>query len=111
MSNLMNVIKKELETNDQIRHEYRAGYEGKEGELVLTNKKIIFITKSGFFKPHYTELLEIPYDDITKMTAVASHRIEFTTEAHTYELVSFGQNTAVHIKKEVTALKDMYNGK
>ena len=110
MSNLIDIIKRELQTNDQVRHEYRAGYEGKEGELVLTNNKIFFLTKSGFFKPHYTEVLEIPYNEITKMTAVASHRIEFTTEAHTYELVSFGQNTAARIKKEVTALKEMHVG-
>jgi len=107
----MDVIKRELGKNDQVRHEYRAGYEGKEGELVLTNKKIIFLTQSGLFRPHYTEVLEIPYDDITNTTAVASHRIEFKTEAHTYELVSFGQNTAARIKKEISALKELHVGK
>jgi hypothetical protein len=99
-------VKKKLDPGDQILHQYRALYEGKEGQLILTNHKIIFMVRKGLFRPRYEPILDVLYDTVTKIAPVASHAFEIESHKTQYRLTSFGSITADLIVREISDIKD-----
>jgi hypothetical protein len=106
MSNILDVAKSELDPGDKVLHHYRVIYERKEGQLILTNQKIIFMVRKGIFRPHYEPILDMPYDTITNITPVASHAFELESLGTQYRLTSLGAITANIIVHEISDIKE-----
>ena len=104
MANIVDLVKKELDPTDQVQHQYRALYDRKEGSLVLTNNRLIFLEQRGFFSASYHITLEIPYEKINTVTATASHALELEIEDKKYHFTSLGDINAKVIVEEITAL-------
>jgi hypothetical protein len=106
MSNILEAAKQTLEPGDEVLHRYPVTYEGREGQLLLSNKKIIFVIRKGAFRPHYEPFIEIAYDTITSITPVASHALELVAHDTVYRFVSFGAITSRLIVGEITDIKE-----
>ena len=104
MANVLDVIKKELEPADQVPHQYRALYNRKEGFLVLTKNRLIFLEQRGFFRASYHITLEIPYEIINMATTTASQALELEVEDKKYNFTSLGDIKANVIVEEITKL-------
>lgn len=104
MANLLDSVKKELEPTDQVQNQYRALYNRKEGFLVLTNNRLVFLQQRGFFRASYLMTLEIPYEKINKVTTTASHALELEVEDMKYNFTALGDINAQAIVEEITAL-------
>ena len=104
MADILNLVKKELEPTDQVQNQYRALYNRKEGFLVLTNNRLVFLEQRGFFRASYHITLEIPYEKINKVTTTASHALELEIEDIKYNFTALGGINAKVIVEEITAL-------
>lgn len=102
---LLDFVRDTLRSEDQVKKNYRALYNAKEGFLILSNKKLLFIEERGFFRRSYNVILEMPYEKIEKMDVVASHRLELTdTDRKTYTIASFGEVTASTLEEDLKTL-------
>lgn len=104
MANILDVIKKELEPTDQVQNQYRALYDRKEGFLVLTNNRLVFLQQRGFFRANYHIALEIPYEKINRITTTASHALELVIEDIKYNITALGDINAQAIVDEIKTL-------
>jgi hypothetical protein len=107
MANVLDVVKKDLESGEDIQHQYRAIYEGREGVLITSNRKLRLMERKGFFGANYRVVMEIPYDKIDEVTAVASHRFELETEGRRRGFTTVGVITANTIVDEIRDLKKL----
>jgi hypothetical protein len=102
---MLEVAKQQLTSKDHIVKSYRIRWGQKEGWLVLSTRKAIYLDESGFFRKAYNPLLEIPYDSIQTVTTLASHRFEIEEVGkQKHMFVSFGNATATHIKADLDTL-------
>ncbi len=104
MGNLIDIIREELGSRDQVQYLHRVTHEAKEGDLVVTTTQILFIAKSGFFKPDFQMIVKIPYTQLKTISPVGNQRLELETDAHTYHFTSLGHVKAMSIAKEIIAL-------
>lgn len=109
MSNILETVKRKLDPGDKILHQYRALHERKEGQLILTNQKLIFMIRKGLFRPRYEPILEILYDTVIKITPVASHAFEVESQKTQYRFTTFGSITADLIVREVSDIKEHHD--
>lgn len=61
MSTILEAARQTLEPGDEVLHRYPANYKSSEGQLLLSNQKIIFVIRKGVFRPHYEPFIEIAY--------------------------------------------------
>jgi hypothetical protein len=106
MANVLETVRKELESGEHVLHQYRAISDGNEGFLVLTNRKIRFLQPKGFFRPKYRVSAEIPYQDIKNINAALSHKLVLETTDQHYIFVSIGNITADIIVREVKDINE-----
>ncbi|MCW4037939.1 MAG: PH domain-containing protein [Candidatus Bathyarchaeota archaeon] len=110
MANIVDLVKKELDPADQVKHQYRALYNRKEGFIVLTNNRLTFWEQGGFFRPSYRMTLDIPYEKINTVTTTASHALDIEVEAEKYNFTSLGETNAQVITEEIRALSAPHQG-
>lgn len=106
MANVLETVGKKLEAGERVLHQYPVISNGNDGFLVLSNHKLRFLEQKGFFRPRYQVSVEIPYNNIREVTAVASHRLELKADGRTYDFVSFGKITAHIIMEEINDIKE-----
>jgi hypothetical protein len=105
ITSLLEMAKKQLASQDQIVKSYRIRWERKDGWLVLSKRKAIYLDETGFFRKTYNPLLEIPYDSIKNIATLASHTFEIEeANQKKHVFTSFGAATATHIKADLNKL-------
>jgi hypothetical protein len=105
MAKVLDAVKKELETGENIQHQYRAIHNGREGILITSDRKLRLMERKGFFNPNYRVVWEVPYDKINEVAAVASHRFELETEGQKQGFTTLGTITANTIVDEIRDLR------
>ena len=96
---------KRLEPPDKVQKSYRVGYNGSQGFIVLTNRKLMVMEEKGFFRTSYNVVLEIPYTKVKEVAVEGTHRLAITdTEDRKQIFVSFAKVTASIIEGD---LKDL----
>jgi hypothetical protein len=101
----LEVAAKRLEPPDRVQKSYRVGYNGSQGFIVLTNRKIMVMEEKGFFRASYNVVLEIPYTKVKEVSVEGTHRLAITdTEGKKQVFVSFAKVTASIIEGD---LKDL----
>ncbi len=92
---------KRLESPDKVQKSYRVGYNGSQGFIVLTNRKLMVVEEKGFFLTSYSVVLEIPYTKIKEVIVEGTHRLVIVnTEDRKQFFVSFGKVTASIIEED-----------
>ena len=66
-SKWMDIAKKALEPADKVHQNYIAWYNDQNGYVVLSNRKLLFVSEKGLFKKSYDLVLEVPYDKIDEI--------------------------------------------
>ena len=95
-----------MEPGEHVLHQYHAIYDGNDGFLVLSNKKITFLEQKGFFRPKYQASTEIPYQQLKDAYACTSHRLALQTREKQYYFVSIGDIYADIIVEEINNIKN-----
>ena len=101
---LHTALKKGLDPEDQVQKEYRAKYNGKDGFLVVSNRKLFFTEKRGFLRTSYNLILELPYEEISDITVEAASKLALTdTEGKKHDFESH-ENAASVIERNLNDL-------
>jgi hypothetical protein len=102
---MIEVAKTQLAAEDQVVKSYRAIRDRKEGFLVFSNHKLMFIAEEGLFRKKFQVFLEVDYDEVASVSIQASHRLEVTEKnGLTHAFTSFGNVTANLIKNDTQKL-------
>lgn len=102
---MIEVAKTQLAAEDQVVKSYRAIRDRKEGFLVFSNHKLMFIAEEGMFRKKFQVFLEVDYDEVASVSIQASHRLEVTEKnGLTHAFTSFGNVTANLIKNDTQKL-------
>ena len=102
---VIEVAKTQLAPEDHVVKSYRAIRDRKEGFLVFSNHKLMFITEEGLFRKKFQVILEVDYDQVASVSVQASHRLEITEKnGLTHAFTSFGTVTANLIKNDTQKL-------
>lgn len=102
---MIEVAKTQLAPEDHVVKSYRAVRDRKEGFLVFSNHKLMFIAQEGVFRKKFQVFLEVDYDEVASISVQASHRLEITEKnGSTHTFISFGDVTANLIKNDTQKL-------
>jgi len=63
----MDTAKKALEPTDEVQKNYSGSHNGQDGYVILSNRKLLFVSEKGIFKKIYNLVLEVPYDKIDEI--------------------------------------------
>lgn len=90
----LDLAKKSLETGDNAERTYPGRYEKKGGYLVLSNKKMLFVSEEGLFSKKYNLLLDISYDKIGAVAPMGDYQLELTDLAGKRYDLTFDMNVS-----------------
>ena len=76
-SKVLEIASGSLDPNDKVSKSYPGKFERKNGTLVLSNMRLLFINEEGFLKKSYTTTLNLPYKEVKKIVGKGS-RLELT---------------------------------
>ena len=82
MSKLSDLTRAGLEDGDDVQKTFYVGYDGNNGHLVLSKRKLQFVKESGLFRKKYDMLLEIPYERIDKITPQGNYKLQISDFEH-----------------------------
>lgn len=77
MSTKESEITKSLEPGDKVQKTYPGRFENKDGSLVLSSKRLLFVKEEGLFKKSYMTTLNLPYKEVKNITRRGMY-LEFT---------------------------------
>jgi hypothetical protein len=102
---MIEIAKTQLAPEDHVVKSYRAIRDRKEGFLVFSNHKLMFIAEEGLFRKKFQVVLEVDYDEVASVSVQASHRLGVTEKnGLTHAFTSFGSVTANLIKNDTQKL-------
>jgi hypothetical protein len=102
---MIEVAKAQLAPEDHVVKSYRTIRDRKEGFLVFSNHKLMFVAEEGVFRKKYQVFLEVNYNSVTAVSVQASHRLEITEDSGlVHAFTSFGSVTAELIKNDTHEL-------
>jgi hypothetical protein len=100
MSNEL-IMKGESAFREKILHQYHAKHRGHIGRLILTNRKLIFMAKQGFFRIHYEPVFKVPYDQIDVVRTRARYTFEIESKHMPYRIKLSGATSADIVVDEI----------
>jgi DNA-directed RNA polymerase subunit RPC12/RpoP len=72
-----------LEKGDEVKRSFSGKFEGERGHLLMSKKKLLFVSEKGFINKEYNLLLEIPYDKIDEVKKESDYKLELRDEEDT----------------------------
>ena len=105
MANILETVGKELESGEQVLHQYRTIYEGHDGFLILSNRSIRFLEQKGLFRSKFEVSIDMPYAKLMDTYACSSHQLTLKTKDKEYYFVSVGNILADIIVDEIKDIK------
>ena len=101
ISTVIEVAEKTLHAKDSIQKSYRAGYNSIEGFLVLSQKRLLFMQRHGFYRSQYHIIVDVPYKKINSLTVEASHRFALEVPGKIHQFTTFSAVTAAIVKQNL----------
>lgn len=90
MSKRVELAKKRLEPEDEIKLSWTGELEGKYGYLMMSGKKLLFVHESGFLSKKYDLTLDLPYKKIVNVERVGRNKLILTEdEDRKHDFVSY----------------------
>lgn len=74
------IANKRLEPGDKVEKNWPAQCDGRNGYIVLSKRKLLFIEEKGFLRMTYNLILDIPYEKIDKITVEYPRKLTLTEE-------------------------------
>lgn len=91
-----------LSQTNLVQKNYRVGYQGKEGHLLLLKNIIQVIVESDNTPTGYTSVFELPYEHIMGITVQTWYRLILVDrESRTHSLISPPNLTAYRIEADL----------
>lgn len=89
MSKRMELAKERLSSEDEIKYSWTGKLDGKDGYLMLSNKKLVFVHESGFLSKKYDVPLDLPYERVVKIEREGRNKLVLTeAEDRRYNFVA-----------------------
>jgi len=76
-SKYLELAQKNLESGDDIEKTYSGNCDRKYGYLLMSKKKLLFISEEGLFSKKYNLVFDIPYDEL-KTNPKGHYELEVT---------------------------------
>ena len=78
MSKRIEMAKERLKPEDEIKFSWVGELDGKDGYLMMSNKKLVFVHESGFLSKKYEVPLDLPYEKIANIEKVGRNKLVLT---------------------------------
>lgn len=88
MSKRLEMAKERLDSEDEIQRSWVGELDGRNGYLMMSNKKLVFVQESGFLSKKVEVRLDLPYEKIANIEKVGKHKLVLTgagDEKHSFE--------------------------
>jgi hypothetical protein len=72
------IAEKVLEHEDRIQKTYPGKLDGKNGYLMMSNRKLLFVRQEGFMHKTYDITMDLPYKKIGKINPNGKYELEIT---------------------------------
>jgi len=72
------MAEKVLEHEDRIQKTYPGKFDGKNGYLMMSNQKLVFVNEEGFIRKTHNLILDLPYSKIGKINPNGKYELEIT---------------------------------
>jgi len=69
---------KVLDHEDRMQKSYPGKFDGKNGYLMMSNQKLVFVNEEGFIRKTYGLILDLPYGKIGKINPNGKYELEIT---------------------------------
>jgi hypothetical protein len=67
---------KALDDEDEIEKSYPGNLDGKNGYLLMSNEKLLFVREEGFLRKNYELTLDLPYETIGKIMPNGKNKLD-----------------------------------
>jgi len=99
------MAEKVLDHEDRIQKSYSGKLDGKNGYLMMSNRKLLFVHEKGFMKKTYDLTLDLPYGKIGKINPHGKYELEITdTDGVKHSFKAMGLNISI-VEKSLEELK------
>ena len=68
----MDLAEKTLEPDDEVQDIFNASHNDQNGYVMLSQKKLLFVSEKGFFRKIYDLVLEVPYDEVDEVRCIGN---------------------------------------
>ena len=72
------IAEKVLEHEDRIQKTYPGKLDGKNGYLMMSSRKLLFVRQEGFMHKTYDITMDLPYEKIGKINPNGKYELEIT---------------------------------
>jgi len=74
----MDIAERNLETGDEIEKTFPAELKDQYGYILMSNRKLQFVSEEGFLRKSYDLLLDIPYERIEAISQGGKYELDIT---------------------------------
>ena len=88
MTKLLDTAQEHLGTHDTILQTYRGVTDNTEGIIILSKHRLLFLQENGWLNKRYKAIMDLPYTQLTKITADASHKLSIATTTDQHHIIT-----------------------
>ena len=99
------MAEKVLDHEDRIQKTYPGNFDGKNGYLMMSNQKLVFVNEEGFIRKTYGLILDLPYGKIGKINPKGKYELEITDVDGVKYSFKFEEFNTSLIEKSLKELK------
>ena len=89
------IIEESLRFEDKIQKTYEGKLDGSYGIILMSKKKLIFITEKGIFRKHYNLVLVLPYKKINSLQLEGKYNLIIEAEDLKHTFISTGLRISI----------------
>ena len=67
MVNWKNILTNELEPADEVQKTYSGSFNGQDGQILLSSKKLLFVSEKGLFNKSYKLIFEVQFAKVDEI--------------------------------------------
>jgi hypothetical protein len=95
---------KNLEPGDKIEKTYPGKLDEENGYIIMSNDKLMFIHEEGLFRKNYELILDLPYEEIGKISCEGKHELDFTDVKGNKHVFKIFETSIIHVCDSFTEL-------
>ena len=89
------IIEGSLILEDKIQKTYEGKLDGSYGIILMSKKRLLFITEKGIFRKRYNLVLALPYEKIKSLQSDGKYNLIIETEDLKHTFISTGLRISI----------------
>jgi len=89
------IIEESLRFEDKIQKTYEGKLDGSYGIILMSKRRLLFITEKGLFRKRYNLILALPYKKIKSLQPEGKYNLIIETEDLKHTFISTGLRISI----------------